>query len=138
MPKIIGLDSLQQDLRQMKKAKMNKTIRKWTEYVRGEAVDLCPVKTGELRQSIHSDVEDNGDTTVGTVYTDKEYAACVEFGTGRRGAASTGVSPDVELDYSTSINGQPAQPYMYPALNNNLFRVERGIREDMEKEIGRK
>lgn len=113
---------------------LRKSIRKWTEYVRGEAVDLCPVDTGELQQSIHSSVSDKGSDVVGTVYTDKEYAAYVEFGTGRRGAdTSTAVSPEVQVEYSMSHSGQPAQPYMYPALNNNQNRIMRGVREDMQK-----
>jgi len=113
---------------------LEKSVQKWTEYVRGEAVDLCPVDTGELQQSIRATTEGRGNAVQGIVYTEKEYAAYVEFGTGKRGEASQAdTSPDVQVTYSHLIDGQPAQPYMYPALNNNVNRIMKGIREDLQK-----
>lgn len=115
---------------------LKQSIRKWTEYVRGEAVDLCPVRTGELRQSIHSTVDSTGDTVEGIVYTDKEYAPCVEFGTGKRGEASSSeTSPDVDIEYSQLINGQAAQPFLYPALNNNRDRIMREIQRELQRQM---
>jgi HK97 gp10 family phage protein len=135
MSHITGLDDLMatmDDIAEVDKP-MEQSIRKWTEYVRGEAVDLCPVKTGELQQSIKATVDHTPDPT-GIVYTNKEYAPYVEFGTGRRGE-STGdkTSPAVPVSYSTYINGQIAQPFMYPALNNNQDRILKGIRDDLQK-----
>jgi HK97 gp10 family phage protein len=135
MSYITGVDDLKTSMQNIadSDAVMEKSIRKWTEYVRGEAVDLCPVDTGELQQSIHASVEKYPEPT-GIVYTNKEYAPYVEFGTGRRGAATRDrTSPEVNVAYSTHINGQEAQPFLYPALNNNRDRIMRGIKEDLRK-----
>ena len=135
MSYITGADDLKASMRSIADSDevMEKSIRKWTEYVRGEAVDLCPVDTGELQQSIRATVEKYPEPT-GIVYTNKDYAMYVEFGTGRRGAeTSSKASPDVPVTYSEQINGQEAQPFMYPALNNNRERVLNGIKEDLRK-----
>ena len=114
MSRIDGVSDLMQALGKIGKSDgaLETSIRKWTEYVRGEAVDLCPVDTGALQQSITSDVEHNGDNIDGIVYTNKEYAPCVELGI-----------------------GQAPQPYLYPALNNNQQRILKGIKDDMAAEL---
>lgn len=47
------------------------------------------------------------------VQVSNDHAAYVEFGTGRRGAASAGVSP-ANQGYDGDWPGMAAQPYMYP------------------------
>jgi HK97 gp10 family phage protein len=134
MSRIDGVNELIGSLESMEKldGPLEKSIRKWTEYVRGEAVDLCPVDTGELQQSIKATVDKKPDVT-GIVYTEKEYAVYVEFGTGKRGEATNqDTSPEVKVSYSKSINGQEAQPFMYPALNNNKERIMKGIKDDLQ------
>lgn len=134
MSRIEGMKDLRESMDKISDVDLTNIMKKWTEYVRGEAVDLCPVDTGELRQSIHTDVEKRyGGTVTGIVYTNKEYASYIEFGTGRRGEASIGKSPQISIDYSADINGQAAQPFMYPALNNNQTRILRGITQDLQK-----
>ena len=70
-----------------------KSVKRQAEVVRGVAVKLCPVyypkgdpipgvSSGELRNSIYTKVEQDADATIGCVYTNKEYAPYVEFGTG--------------------------------------------------------
>lgn len=115
MSKIEGIDDLLNQFHKMGNmdAALEKSVRKWTEYVRGEAADLCPVRTGELRRSIHTDVQHNGDSIDGIIYTNKEYAPHVELGTSK----------------------QKAQPYLFPALNNNKDKVTKGIQDDMAKAI---
>lgn len=138
MSHISGLSDLQDTLGRMGDCDqaLKQSITKWTEYVRGEAVDLCPVRTGELRQSIHSDVEGSGHEVTGIVYTDKEYAPYVEFGTGRRGeATSSETSPDIDIEYSQFIGGQAAQPFMYPALNNNKERIMKEVQRDLQRQM---
>lgn len=79
--------------------KLSQGIAEGCKIVEGEAKSLCPVSTeetrpggphGELRQSITSQNEG----LTGTVGTNKEYAAYVEFGTYK----------------------MAAQPYLVPAL----------------------
>jgi len=137
MSRIEGMKDLRESMDKISDVDLTNIMKKWTEYVRGEAVDLCPVSPlpggGQLRQSIMTDVTGHGSSIEGIVYTNKEYAPYVEFGTGRRGAASTDVAPGINLEYSQDINGQAAQPFMYPALNNNQTRILRGITQDLQK-----
>lgn len=128
---------------------VEKAVRKETLRVQRNAVLLCQVNHGELRQSIKTKVEATEGMVVGTVYTNKKHAAFVEFGTGPVGQDNhEGISPEVNPVYSQSgwwfpgdkitpqdaakyhwpsmttddgktlyfTQGQPAQPFMYPAL----------------------
>lgn len=128
---------------------VEKAVRKETLRVQRNAVLLCPVNHGELRQTIKTKVEATEGMVIGTVYTNNKYAVYVEFGTGPIGEANhEGISPDVNPVYSQSgwwfpgdkvtpqdaakyhwpsmttedgktlyfTQGQPAQPFMYPAL----------------------
>ncbi len=88
--------------------------------IEDEAKRLCPVDTGALQASIETNVDDSGKTVVGTVGTDVDYAAYVEFGTGIRGAASAGAG---EGPYSSTWAGMVAQPFMRPAVDNNRGAV---------------
>lgn len=133
MARIEGMNQLHMDLRNMavSRSETERIVRKWAEYVRGEATERAPVDTGALRQSIHTDTEWDGDTCTGIIYTNLEYAIYVEFGVGRRGAASLrNVPSGMTIQHSPDIEGQRAQPYLYPALHNNEERIMRGMRED--------
>lgn len=122
-----------------------KTVRKYSEVVRGVAVKLCPVDTSELRSSIHTKVESTNDSVIGTVYTNKEYAAYVEFGTGPMGQSNhAGISPEVAVSYRQDgwvypdadggfhyTEGHEAQPYMYPALKTMEKPIISGMQADL-------
>ncbi len=128
---------------------VEKAVRKETLRVQRNAVLLCPVNHGELRQTIKTKVEATEGMVIGTVYTNNKHAAYVELGTGPIGEANhEGISPEVNPVYSQSgwwfpgdkvtpqdaekyhwpsmttedgktlyfTQGQPAQPFMYPAL----------------------
>ena len=74
------------------------------QFVRSAAVLNAPVgpSGGDLRVSIQmrSYQEDDG-TFVAEVYTNKQYAHYVEFGTGPKGAANhAGISPEVNPSYT--------------------------------------
>lgn len=85
--------------------------------------------TGELRRSIKSRIEEDGDTLVGIVYTPLEYAPYVEFGTGL--FAEEGGRLDVPWNYQDdegnwhSTSGQHPQPFMRPALDENREQIIR-------------
>lgn len=128
---------------------VEKAVRKETLRVQRNAVLLCPVNHGELRQTIKTKVEATEGMVIGTVYTNNKHAVYVELGTGPIGEANhEGISPEVNPVYSQSgwwfpgdkvtpqdaekyhwpsmttedgktlyfTQGQPAQPFMYPAL----------------------
>ena len=100
--------------------------------VEGRAKQLAPKgRTGELRRSITSKVED----LEGIVYTPLEYAPYVEYGTGL--FAENGGRQDVPWRYQDekgewhTTSGMPPSPYMRPALNENREQILRIIKEGL-------
>ena len=169
-----GVQSLMRKLNQLGSMDpiVAKAVRKQAEVVRGVAVKLCPANHGELRGSINTKVEQEAGTTIGSVYTNKEYAAYVEFGTGPAGQADhAGISPNVPVTYRQDpwwfpgdkvnpsdaekyhwpkssnedqtfyyTDGQPAQPFMYPAMKTMEKHVVKGLAADLQagiKKVGR-
>lgn len=151
MSAVRGADKLMRQLNNLGNIHpvVEKAVRKEILRVQRNAVLLCPVNHGELRQSIKTKVEAKEGMVIGTVYTNNKHAAYVEFGTGPIGEANhEGISPEVKPVYSQSgwwfpgdkvtpqdaakyhwpsmttedgkalyfTQGQPAQPFMYPAL----------------------
>lgn len=105
--------------------------------VEREAKRKAPHRTGELRRSIASKVEDGG--TVGIVYTPLEYAPYVEFGTGLFASNGNG-RKDVPWAYRDEesgelifTSGQHPQPFLGPALNENRQEIIRILREALKK-----
>lgn len=127
-------------------------------FIRDDARLRVPVDIGDLRKSIqHTTREmDGGIETV--VHTNSDHAAFVEFGTGPVGAANhQGIAPDIQPVYAREkwrgvipflksetdsgirfIAGQPAQPYLFPALKENEQQLKEyladGIRELIRRE----
>ena len=93
-------------------------------------------RTGELRNSITSKVETDGDELRGVVYTPLEYAPYVEFGTGL--FAEEQGRTDVPWNYQDeegnwhSTSGMPPSPFMRPALDENRKEILRLLREGMK------
>lgn len=121
------------------------TMVKATNMVHGQAKQLAPADTGNLRGSIHQEVKKKSNTVEGRVFTNVEYAPYVEFGTGSKGdgtypynveglnltyRSTPWVYHDEKEDKFIYTTGQVAQPYMYPALKMNekyiksLFKTE--------------
>jgi HK97 gp10 family phage protein len=102
--------------------------------VERSAKQLAPKDNGELRRSISSKVEGN----VGIVFTPLEYAPYVEYGTGLFAEAGDG-RKDVPWHYQDdegewhSTSGQKPQPFMRPALNNNLKLIKQILKEELTK-----
>jgi len=130
--------------------------------VQGEAKLLAPVNTGELRNEgiqVKAEAKSVGEA-IAVVYVTKEYGIYVELGTGLVGQANhSGISPEVTVSYRSTpwyvhesqidvgpyhfqkvgdfykMYGQPAQPYLYPALKNNEKRVSQYICTYVNKRI---
>lgn len=148
---INGVDSLMKKLNALggnANKVLETSIAKQTKLVQGEAKDLCPVDCGDLQQRIYTDVKSHQSKVIGKVFTNVEYAAYVEFGTGKKGEASGGDKYPGQLSYKQDkwlvnipdvgprwIEGQPAQPFMYPALKNNKELIKKNIASDLEKKI---
>lgn len=147
---VVGLDKLLKKLNKLGgnvEETLYKSIQQQGEFIKGEAKLLCPVDTGDLRQSINKKITKAEGKIVGIIYTNSQYAGYVEFGTGKVGErtnTNTNVSvsykqdkwlaniPDVGIRW---VEGQPAQPYLYPALKNNKTKVLENIKENVRKAI---
>ena len=89
-------------------------VGKGTGIVADEARAIVPVDTGELQASIGTVTTWEGQRVTGSVQAKAPHAGYVEFGTGIRGAASTGAGP---FPYSPTWPGMPAKPYLRPAID---------------------
>lgn len=128
--------------------------------VQAEAKLRAPANEGELRNSIKVRARIEGGRVIGEVFTNSDHGAYVELGTGPKGLANhSGISPEVSVSYRSSpwyvhedqINvgpyhfakrgefykmyGQPAQPYLYPALKDNQERVSNNISKYVSRKI---
>lgn len=149
---VVGLDNLLKKLNKLGgnvEETLYKSMQRQGELVKGDAKDLCPVDTGDLRQSIKSETKNYKNKITTKVYTNSDHAAYVEFGTGKVGER-TNKNNKVNVSYKQDkwlanipdvgvrwVEGQPAQPYLYPALKNNEKIVVENIKEDVKKEIER-
>lgn len=82
----------------------------------GYAKRLCPVDTGNLRNSITHQVQPSADAVY--IGTNSEYAAYVELGTGiyyPGGRQTPWVYQDAKGNWHLT-HGQRAQPYLKPAV----------------------
>ncbi len=165
---INGLDELEGKLELL--ARQSGTIGKQAvgkaiKKVQERAKYLCPVNEGELRNSIRTSVTQAEGQIEAVCYTNKSYAAYVEFGTGPVGQQNhSGISPEVSPAYKqrgwafpanaitsgsykfakTTYNGQEyfltsgqaAQPFMYPALRDGTEDAVGGIERSMTQTIG--
>lgn len=129
---IKGTKELQNLLKNIGTAPLERTIKKVTVEVQGQAKALAPADTGTLRNSIKMNYDSN--KKEGRVYTNNDYATYVEFGTGVRG---NGTYPDGEkkLTYNQNWKGQVAQPYMYPALQFGKSKAQEILKQEIENEI---
>lgn len=125
-----GLEDCLDTLEQMiDETKVEKALTKACLIVERRAKQLAPKGKGDLRRSITHKVED----LVGSVYTPLEYAPYVEYGTGL--FAENGGRTDVPWSYQDeegnwhTTSGMPPQPYMRPALDENIEEIKRILRE---------
>lgn len=137
---IKGLNSLLSKITQLGGATdkvLDKALMKAGKQVEGDAKDLCPVDGGRLRNSINTQKHPTIEGAV-TIGTNVEYAAYVEMGTGMRGSGSP--SPPKyggSVSYREDWSGMEAQPYLWPALNQNKEVIQQMVKEDLQKEIRR-
>lgn len=108
-----------------KRADVRKSIGRGVLKIESAAKKKTPVDTGRLRSSITGSVDADGlGGEVAT--TNVKYAAFVEYGTGRRGATASAFIDEedepVTWEYGPSA-GMPAQPYLRPALREEIPSV---------------
>lgn len=143
--KLKNLDRLLKRMNNVKGMDITQALQRATLLVEGEAKNLAPVDTGNLRASIHPEIKKKGQNSYGRVYTACEYAPMVEFGTGIKGNGSypyevEGLSyRDTPWTYTKDggdtfykTKGQVAKPFLYPALKNNEKKIKKMIEEDIK------
>lgn len=154
---ILGLEKVCKQLSDLSMQDLIKPTEEAIALVQKTAKRNVQVDSGELRESIYTDVYQHGNHVIGTCFTSKEYASYVEFGTGPRGQEShEGISPEVNVIYSQypwwihesqidkeiaekyrwfyidtpqgrfyQCSGQPARPYLYPAMKGNTEKIQK-------------
>lgn len=100
---IKGAKELDRKLAMLGDISIRTGVSKGIQHVQGVAKENCPVNDGELKNSILTSVQEQGDSTIGSCYTNKSYGPYVELGTGPQGQANhIGISPNVDVAYSQS------------------------------------
>ena len=105
--------------------------------VKSSAKLLVPKDTGNLSASIVKALHKPSLTE--TISTNSEYANYVEFGTGRfaengKGRKTPWVYED-EKGVGHWTTGMKAQPYMRPALKNNIKNIEKIFIDEEKRAI---
>ena len=131
-----GLNELLNSLEELANVdQLEGSLKRACALVERSAKQKAPKGTGELRRSITSKIEKNGDEIQGVVFTPLEYAPYVEYGTGL--FAEEGGRQDVPWNYQDdkgewhSTSGQKPKPYMRPALDENREAILRIIKEGL-------
>ncbi len=147
---IKGVDRLTQRFNKIANMELKSAVNKATQLVHGQAKALAPADTGLLRESIHMQVKDTGKAVEGRVYTNTEYAAYVEFGTGIKGNGTYPYKVEgLSLEYKDKgwayydedkgewiyTKGQKAQPYMYPALKQNEKAIKQILKSGVHTKL---
>lgn len=99
----------------------------------GYAKKLCPVNTGNLRNSITHTVADNGERAA-YVGTNSEYAVYVECGTGiyyPGGRQTPWTYQDENGDWHLT-HGQRAKPYIKPAVADHVDQYKKIIESELK------
>jgi HK97 gp10 family phage protein len=94
---------------------MAKRMQRATNIVKNQAIYLAPVDTGNLRNTIDDEITVSRNMITGKVSSQAKYAIFVEFGTGQQADDGRG---------KQSILGQKPQPFLRPALNNNIQKLK--------------
>lgn len=131
-----GLEGILEELNDVVDgSNLKNALEKACALVERSAKQNAPKGTGELRRSITSKVENEGDELVGVVYTPLEYAPYIEFGTGL--FAENGGRMDVPWNYQDdegewhSTSGMKPRPFLRPALNDNREQIKRILEEGL-------
>ena len=98
----------------------------------GYAKKLCPVDTGNLRNSITHTVDE--EEPAAYIGSNAEYAAYVELGTGKYvsgGRPTPWVYQDEKGNWHRT-HGQKAQPYLKPAVTDHANTYRKIIEDELK------
>lgn len=139
--KVEGLEKLMKrlgELREDSDAIVEKGLLRGAERVSADAKLRCPVFSGALRNSIHTEKTAPLNVAVGT---NLEYAVPVEYGTGTKGDPAVPHTQkefwswqDEEGNWHTS-HGQAAQPFLRPAAAAQKDNVVKEVNDVIRSAI---
>jgi len=94
------------------------------------------VKTGHLRRTVKSGVKVTSDNAIGWLSADTKYAAIHEFGGIIRPVSAPSLKFKIDGQWiSAKQVVMPERPYLRPAIEDNLDRIEDIIRETIINRI---
>lgn len=129
--KIEGIADVLNKLNDMASAeRLQNALKAAGEVVRADAAANCPVDTGQLRGSITVSTTDNSALIGPTA----EHGIFVEYGTGAKGSSSVAHTTKKHWTYYKggrfyTTSGQPARPFLVPALKNNVSEITAKFKE---------
>ena len=121
-------DKVEKELQEEVKRTVDKSVKTMLDNAKNRA----PVDTGNLRRSIHSELNIDKGNIEGRVVATAEYAPYVEFGTGERGIA-TNTNSKIPVTYTKGFYGQVAQPFFYPAYYEEEENFKNTLKDILKK-----
>ena len=116
------------------KAALLRGLEKCGLVAEGYAKKLCPVDTGNLRNSITHVVDEQEPAAI--IGTDSEYGAYVELGTGIYAEGGGGrPTPWVYQDAKGNWNytrGNKAQPFLKPAAADHAIQYRKILEDELK------
>ena len=115
------------------KAALLRGLEKCGLVAEGYAKKLCPVDTGNLRNSITHVVDEQEPAAI--IGTDNEYAAYVELGTGIYAEGGGRPTPWVDQDAKGNwhyTHGNKPQPFLKPAAADHANTYRKIIEDEMK------
>lgn len=116
------------------KAALLRGLEKIGLVAEGYAKKLCPVDTGNLRNSITHVVDEQEPAAI--IGTDNEYAAYVELGTGIYAEGGGGrPTPRVYQDAKGNwhyTRGNKAQPFLKPAAADHAIQYRKILEDELK------
>ena len=128
----IRLEDHSDEVLEALKAACLKALEECGLVAEGYAKKLCPVDTGNLRNSITHMVNDGEKAAY--IGTNSEYAVYIECGTGvyyPGGRQTPWVYQDAKGDWHLT-HGQRAKPYIKPAVADHAARYNRIIEQELK------
>ena len=128
---VLGIDRL---AKKLKPADLKDALNESCLLVENTAKENCPVASGQLRNSITSNV--SGEK--GEVGTNVEYGVYVEYGTGvyNPGRLTPWSYQDASGDWHTTT-GQKPQPFLVPALDSNRDKILNIFKEKVKEGLSK-
>ncbi|MEF2851326.1 MAG: HK97-gp10 family putative phage morphogenesis protein [Lachnospiraceae bacterium] len=129
---ILGEKKLLDSLGKLSQTDLYGAVAKGIKTVQEEAKAGCPTNHGELRESIYTSIENSEGTVRGICYTNKSYAAYVEFGTGPVGQENhEGTAPDTDYAYGQTgwlipqyaMSQKEAEKYGFKIIRNKKGEI---------------